>query len=144
MLTNSAKYGIRAVIFLAIYANESNKLGSKEVAKMIKVPAPFLAKILQLLAKKNVISSTKGPNGGFYLTKKDLNNTMLGVVECIDGLDFLSDCFLGLERCGDQNPCAVHHTVSVFKQAMRAEMGQKTITDFANETKEGKSFLFLE
>ena len=144
MLTNQSKYAIRAVLYLAVYTDETKKMGSKEVAEMIKVPAPFLAKILQKLVKKNIISSTKGPKGGFFLTESNQLNTMLDIVAVIEGVEMLKDCFLGLPRCGDENPCAIHHIVSPFKENMIKEMGDKTIAEFAQETKEGKSFLFLD
>jgi len=144
MLSNSSKYAIRSVLYLAVYTDDVRKMGSKEVAETIKVPAPFLAKILQKLVKNELISSTKGPRGGFYLTERDRLNTMLDIVACIDGLDLLSDCFLGLPRCGDENPCAIHHIIAPFKATLTEEMGDKTIADFAKETKEGKSFLFLD
>lgn len=144
MLTNQSKYAVRAVLYLAVYTDKTKKMGSKEVAEMIKVPAPFLAKILQKLVKKDIISSTKGPRGGFYLTEKNQLCSMLDIVAVIEGVEILSDCFLGLPRCGDENPCAIHHIVSPFKDSMIKEMGDKTIAQFAEETKEGKSFLFLE
>ena len=144
MLTNSSKYAIRSVLYLAVYTSESKKMGSKEVAGAIKIPAPFLAKILQKLVKSKLISSTKGPNGGFYLTESNRLNTMLDIVACTEGIDLFKDCFLGLPRCGDDNPCAIHHMVAPFKKTMIEGMGDKTIAEFAQETKEGKSFLFLE
>ncbi|MEE9349489.1 MAG: Rrf2 family transcriptional regulator [Flavobacteriaceae bacterium] len=144
MLTNLSKYAIRSVLYLAIHTNEDKKIGSKEVANIIKVPAPFLAKILQSLVKKGLISSSKGPNGGFYLTPKNNQNSMLDIVACTEGIDLFKACFLGLERCGDDNPCAIHHMVAPFKKAMIDGMGDKTIAQFAKETKDGKSFLFLE
>lgn len=144
MLTNQSKYAIRAVLYLAIYTDEANRMGSKEVAEKIKVPAPFLAKTLQTLVKKKIISSIKGPKGGFFLTSENTEKSMLDIVACIDGLALLNDCFLGLPRCGDDNPCAIHHMVSPFKDAIKKEMGEKSVAEFAQETKEGKSFLFLE
>ena len=144
MLTNQSKYAVRAVLYLAVYTSIDKKMSSKEVAEKIKVPAPFLAKILQKLVREAIISSTKGPNGGFYLTEKNLSHSMLDIVRVIEGLELLGECFLGLPRCGDDNPCAIHHLVAPFKHTMIEEMGDKTILTYAKETKEGKSFLFLE
>jgi len=144
MLTNQSKYAIRSVLYLAVYTDKDNKMGSKEVAEKINVPAPFLAKILQKLVKNKIISSTKGPKGGFYLTEKDLLNSMLDIVSVIEGLDLLSECFLGLPRCHDDNPCAIHHLISPFKDTLLKEMGDKTIMKYAEETKAGKYFLFLD
>ena len=144
MLTNQSKYAIRAVLYLAVYTSIDKKMGSKQVAEKIKVPAPFLAKILQKLVKEAIISSTKGPKGGFYLTEKNLLNSMLDIVRVIEGLELLGECFLGLPKCGDDTPCAIHHLVAPFKHTMIEGMGDKTIRAYAKETKEGKSFLFLE
>ena len=87
MLSKSSKYAIRAVLHLSLNSNENKKYSPKKIAEMINIPAPFLAKTLQELTKRNIISSTKGRNGGFYLTKADKLNPMLSIVDCIDGLD---------------------------------------------------------
>ncbi len=144
MLTNQSKYAIRAILYLAVYTDIDKKMGSKEVAEKIKIPAPFLAKILQKLVKNKIISSAKGPNGGFYLTENNLQTTMLNIVAAVEGLDILSECFLGLPRCGDENPCAIHHLIAPFKDTILKEMGEKTIKQYAEETKKGKYFLFLD
>ncbi len=144
MLSNQSKYAIRAVIYLAIYSNKSSKLGSKKVANLIDVPAPFLAKILQKLSKTKLILSTKGPNGGFYMTNKELSRSLMDIIECIDGLEFFKSCFVGLPRCSDENPCAIHHVASPCRDILIRELSERTIADFAEDTKIGKSFIFLK
>jgi Rrf2 family protein len=144
MLSNQSKYAIRAVLYLAIYSKPENKIGSKEVAENIDIPAPFLAKIFQSLSRANLIHSIKGPKGGFYLTKDDKKNNLLEVIECIDGLKKFDECFLGLPKCSDESPCAIHHIVKPFKEALIKELTTKTIADFAIETQKGKSFIFLK
>ncbi len=144
MLSNQSKYAIRAVIYLAIYSNQSSKLGSKKVANLIDIPAPFLAKILQELSKAKLILSTKGPNGGFYMTDKELSRSLMDIIECIDGLEFFKSCFVGLPRCSDENPCAIHHVASPCRDILIRELSERTIADFAEDTKIGKSFIFLK
>jgi len=70
MLSRASKYAILSTLFLAEHANENKKISVKVIAESIDVPSPFLAKLFQQLVKGKIISSTKGPNGGFYLTKK--------------------------------------------------------------------------
>ena len=144
MLSNSCKYAIRAILYLAFSSSESHKIGSKIVAENIGVPAPFLAKIFQLLSKEKIIRSVKGPNGGFYLTELELSKNLLDVVKCIDGLGVFENCFLGLPRCSDENPCTVHNLVAPWKRNLRAELETKTIAEFAGDTKKGDSFIFLK
>jgi len=144
MLSNSCKYAIRSILYLAFASSKSNKIGSKIVAKKIDVPAPFLAKIFQLLSKEKIIRSTKGPNGGFYLTDKELSKNLLDVVKCIDGLDFFDNCFLGLPSCSDENPCTIHNLVAPWKRNLKFELETKTIAEFAEHTEKGESFIFLK
>ena len=143
-LSNSCKYAIRAILYLALNGSEGHKIGSKEIAEKIDIPAPFLAKIFQTLTKVNIIKSTKGPHGGFYLTEKELSKTLLDIIECIDGLDIFNNCFLGLPKCSDEKPCAIHHIIAPFKKALKQEVFNKTIAEIAEETRLGKSFIFLE
>ena len=86
MLSNASKYAINAVLFLALDAHKDRKIGVKEIAAGIDVPVAFLAKLLQNLSRKGVVSSTKGPNGGFYLTEENRLQKLLVVIDHIDGL----------------------------------------------------------
>ncbi len=67
MFSNSSKYAIKAVLFLALNSNEDKKIMVKDIANPINVPQAYIAKLLQELSRQNVISSTRGPKGGFYL-----------------------------------------------------------------------------
>jgi len=144
MLSNSCKYAIRAVIYIALHSDEAHKMGSKLVAEKLKMPQPFLAKILQELTKRNILSSSKGPNGGFYLTSDNLKNTVLDIVDCIDGLDKFNKCFLGLKTCSGEKPCSVHTIVEPFKSDILLKLSSNTISQFAEEIRSGKSYISLE
>lgn len=144
MLSNSCKYAIRAVIYIALNSNKTKKIGSKIVAEKLKMPQPFLAKILQELSKRHIISSSKGPNGGFYLTPVNLDNSVLDIVDTIDGFDKFNKCFLGLHTCSGDKPCSVHHIVEPFKNDILLKLSNNTIAQFAEEIRSGKSFISLE
>lgn len=143
MLSSASKYAINAVLFLAVDSHEGKKVGAREVAEAINVPVPFLAKLLQNLARKNVISSSKGPKGGFYLTKENKAQKLLIIVEQIDGLSKFEECVLGLKGCSNEKPCPVHFAVQPLKKAMFNELNDNSIESFAKKVKEGKTFLSL-
>lgn len=121
MLSNTCKYGIRAVIYLALNNEENKKIGIKEISKELNIPTPFLGKILQLLAKNKILDSTKGPHGGFSLAKPANEITLLNIIEIIDGLDLFTECLIGLTTCSanahDDVQCPIHHKyVPINKQ----------------------------
>ncbi len=142
MLSSSSKYAVNAVLYLAVHSNDKNKIRAKEIAEAIKLPSPFLSKLLQSLSRENIISSSKGPTGGFYLTKQALNTPLIEVVNIIDGTSRLEDCVLGLKKCSSEQPCPVHFSVQPLKQKFRKEL-QENISVFAEKVKNGEAYLFV-
>lgn len=143
MLSNASKYSIKAVLFLAEKTDESKKLNVQIIADTLNIPKPFIAKLLQQLSKAKIISSTKGPNGGFYLSKKDKQHTICNIIEVIDGPNFFEGCFMGLSNCDDNNPCSVHPIVAQFKGQILHQFKEKTIHDFSNEINQFEGLLGL-
>lgn len=127
MLSNACKYAIRSILYLGIYSNETKKIGVKKIAEELETPQPFLAKLLQQMTKSNLVSSTKGPNGGFYLSDKNKDNSVWDIVKNIDGTEKFEQCFLGLSKCGDENPCPVHYIAGPFRRKILADFRDKTI-----------------
>ena len=89
--SRSAEYAIRAFIFLATVP-EGKYAMVKQIAEQCDIPAHFLAKILQQMARKGFLRSSKGPTGGFCLRMPADEISMLQLVDTIDGLtDFTLD-----------------------------------------------------
>ena len=135
MLTNATKIAIRAMLYLAMFSSETKKIGVKHIADTLEIPQPFLSKLLQKLNKSNIVSSTKGPRGGFYLNKLNTKKSVWDIIVCIDNPERFDQCFLGLSKCDDANPCPVHFTVAPFKKKIMHDFKYKTIAQFANEIK---------
>jgi Rrf2 family transcriptional regulator, iron-sulfur cluster assembly transcription factor len=144
MLSNASQYAIRSVIFLALFSENSKKISVKEIAEKLETPQPFLAKLMQQLTKNELVSSTKGPNGGFYLSESNKENSVWDVIKCFDGSAKFEQCFMGLSKCGDDNPCPVHYLVAPFKKKMLEEFRDKTIVDFSKGLKSNGKVISLK
>ncbi len=142
MLSNQSKYAIRGVLYLAMHASKEKKLGTTIVSEETNVPAPFLAKIFQKLSREGLIISAKGPGGGFYLSEKELQNSLLDIIECIDGLEAFNSCFIGLPNCSDKNPCSIHHVAAHWRDALIAELKLNTIGETAENARSGNFRIF--
>ncbi len=143
MLSNSSKYAIKAVLFLALNSSEENKIRVKEIAEPINVPQAYIAKLLQDLSRENIISSLRGPKGGFYLTNENKNNSILNIIVVIDGDKKLKACMLSLDKCNETNPCPLHDMLNNSRDEILKKLKHKTIKDLALSVKLGKSFLPL-
>lgn len=141
MFSKTCEYAIKSLIFIAQEANEEKRIGVTEVAKGIDAPMHFTAKILQELARKGLLKSIKGPNGGFYLEKNDLKNSLADIVKAMDGNKIYNDCVLGLKACSEKNPCPVHYEYKNIKKELVKMIENNTIGDFNEKLISGKFFL---
>ncbi len=116
MLSNTCKYAIRSLIYLANYAGETKKIGIKKISEDLNIPSPFLGKILQSLAREKILCSTKGPNGGFALGKKPEEISLYDIVVHVDGEEYFNNCIIRLEPCScfaeEISTCPVHKRFS--------------------------------
>lgn len=144
MLSNACQYAIRSILYLGMCSDEKHKVGVKTISEELEVPQPFLAKLLQQLNKSHLVTSTKGPYGGFYLSDENKEKTVWDIILVIDGTDKFSQCFLGLSKCGDDNPCPVHFTVSAFKNKIFKDFKDKTVAQFVEEIKEKGRYISLK
>jgi len=139
MLSKASKYAISAVIYLTNNSTIDKKLGSKEIAEAIEIPAPFLAKTLQQLTKKGIISSIKGPHGGFYLSEKNTDKTLFDIIDCVDDIEKFNSCYLSQNNCNENNPCVAHHIYAPFKDKLIRKLKTKTIIEMAEEFKQNSN-----
>ena len=143
MFSNSSKYAIKAILFLALNTNEKKRITIREIAEPINVPQAYIAKLLQELSRQNVISSARGPKGGFYLNEENSNQALIDIIIALNGEDRLTSCLLSLEKCDNDRPCPLHKIANPLRIALLKNLGNKSIGEIANEVKKGKAFLPL-
>ena len=141
MLSNSSKYAIKAVLFLVLNSKDNKKTKVKDISEPINVPQAYIAKLLQELSKKNIISSSRGPKGGFYLSEADMHNSLMDIINIIDGDKRFQSCELSLEKCNLEKPCPLHELVYPIKTKLINALQDKTIKEFSMLIKQGKVFL---
>lgn len=140
-LSRSAELGVRAVLYIALKGNENHKIGIKEISEQLEVPSHFMGKILQQLSRHQILSSTKGPNGGFYLSQSQQDKSLLQVVRILDGEWVFHKCGLGLKNCSDEKPCPIHHDFAKHRDAIRDLLASQSIEIMANKLKNNKLYL---
>jgi Rrf2 family protein len=83
-LTRAGEYAVRAVLYLA-KQKKGALVSRREIASRTDVPAHFLAKIAQQLARAGIIEIQQGSSGGFRLRQAPAELPLLAVVEAIIG-----------------------------------------------------------
>ena len=138
MFSKSTEYALRATIFIAQKGSEENKMGIDEISKAIGSPRSFTAKILQLLTKDNrIVSSVRGPNGGFYITDKAKKLPARCILEAMGEDEIWDKCVLGLTQCSEKRPCPMHAEYKLIKKQLIQLFEKKTIQLLVEETNKG-------
>ena len=142
MLSKSCEYAIRATIYLYNKSSQQEtKISIDEIAESINAPRHFTAKILQILSKKQIISSIKGPNGGFFMSSAQGKLMLLEIVHAIDGKNLIEGCFLGLEHCNENHPCPIHDDYKPIRKRLLKMLQSTTIELLAVRFDEKLGFL---
>lgn len=135
MLSNTSRYAVRALIYLAINKSNGRKIGIKKIAEDLDIPSPFLGKILQTLAKQKVLNSTKGPNGGFSISDKSQELSLYTIIKIIDGDDLFDRCLISDKSCTEMegNPCSIHKHYESIRENLKKMFEEHTIQQLAEE-----------
>lgn len=109
MISQTIEYALRAMIHLTGLGHDESA-NSEAIAKRTKVPKGYLSKILRDLVVAKLITSQRGPNGGFRLARPARDISMIDIVNAIEPIQRITKCPLGnpahidlcpLHRCLD-------------------------------------------
>ena len=137
IFSKTCEYAIRAVLYIAHKSAAGKRIGIKDIAAGIDSPELYLAKILQDLSRKGLISSVKGPNGGFYMDDNSLSRPLSDIVEAVDGNGLFQGCALGLKQCSEIQPCPLHDQFKMIRGQIKNLLETATIGEFNRELLSG-------
>ncbi len=142
MLSKTCEYAIRASIFIATQSSQNKRVTIKEIAKNIDSPQSFTAKILQILAKKEIVHSIKGIGGGFEIPKDDIKKINLAqIVIAIDGEALFTSCGLGINHCSEERPCPLYNKFKGIRKELVFMLENTNLEEMAMDIRSGDSFL---
>lgn len=130
LLSQRCEYGLRTALYLTSRAPGAY-VPIREVSAELGIPYHFLAKIAQALIKRNLLASTRGPNGGVRLARPANQITLHQVVLALDGPSIFEECILGLPGCGVEKPCPLHDQWAAARNRVRVMFEETTLESLA-------------
>jgi Rrf2 family protein len=134
-MSDGVEWGVHACTVLAALPPDA-ALPAAKLAEYHGVPAAYLAKHLQSLARAGVLETTKGPRGGYRLARPAAEITVLDVVEAIDGEEPAFRCTEIRRRGPMAQPareytklCGIHAVFVRADESWRAELAGTTVAD---------------
>jgi Rrf2 family protein len=117
-----------------IAASGNEKLNVKSIAGKIGASEAHLSKALQRLVKSGLVRSTRGPSGGFELTRPAGEVTLLDIYQAIEGPIITGNCPLHHTNCAF-NQCLFGGVLEKLNLEFKTYLMNRTLADFANSLK---------
>lgn len=131
MFSQTTQYAIRAVVILA-YQQDSSPVGNLVLAEKAKIPASYLAKVLQGLVKAGIVESRRGAKGGFSLSRGPSEITLLDVVNAVEPIPRIKGCPLGLKSHSGML-CPVHARIDEAMAQVESTLSSATIAELLSD-----------
>ena len=131
-ISKSCEYAILFLVNLTKEAsNQQVKL--KIITKQTGLPYKFLSRIVLKLKKAKIIASKKGIKGGYFLTKKPQNISLISIIQAVEGKRGLASCVYG--RCSLAANCFHQRIWLRLQNTLDKELAKIKLSDLVYQEK---------
>ncbi len=125
-VSEAAALALHAMVFLAV--NKDRIVSTGEIADAFEASDAHLSKVLQRLQKAGLVSSTRGPKGGFRIARPAEEITLLDVYEIIEGELVDAGCLFTPAAC-DGKTCILGDLLGTVNSQVRDYMAGTRLSD---------------
>ncbi|MEA2100157.1 MAG: Rrf2 family transcriptional regulator [Campylobacterota bacterium] len=129
LITRASEY---AILSLIVLSKADSPMDSETLSRELSISKSFLAKILQALAKKSILKSFKGVNGGFSLSKTPKEINMLDVMCAVEGKSpAVFDCSTSIKDCPSEKAdiCSIWPFLNKLQGKIDTFLADLTLAD---------------
>jgi len=110
LITRDTDYALRAICYIA--KKDKGVVSVNQLVANLKMPRPFLRKILQRLNKQGILRSSKGANGGFIINTPPGRIFLTDLIKIFQGPLKLNECFFRKKACPNKNKCKLREIIT--------------------------------
>ena len=134
-LTTKGKYAVTAALDLAIYEKEAVFLKIADVAERQSIPPSYLEQIFNNLRKANILSASRGPKGGFKLSRPS-DEIMIGeIIAAVEKRMDATQCS-GDGTCNAGSKCVAHNFWIELNENVNSFLMKKSLKDVLNSRRD--------
>ena len=130
LITRNTDYAVRALCYIARQAERS--VSAAEMVAQLKIPRPFLRKILQTLSGEGLLKSTKGQGGGFSLSCSKENILLTDLIRIFQNTIQLNECVFKKKICPNRNTCVLKKEIDAIEQEALARLGRISVASLVD------------
>jgi FeS assembly SUF system regulator len=126
-ISRLADYGTVILSHLANYKDQ--RLSATQVADATRLPMPTVSKLLKILNEAELVTSTRGPNGGYELARLPSEISLAEVISAIDGELAMTECSKSPENCELTSTCGLRHNWQYINYMIVEMLSQLSLAD---------------
>lgn len=84
-ISTKGRYGLKAMIDLALYSSSENSVTLKSISERQNISERYLEQIFSALRKNDLVKSIKGPQGGYMLGRELRDITVGNILRVLEG-----------------------------------------------------------
>ncbi len=133
-LSTKGRYGVKAMFELALHYGETDPLAIKVIAENQDISESYLEQLFGTLRKAGLITSTRGAQGGYELSRSPENITIADILNVLEGPIEVSDCLVDDEAtCSRMNYCATRLLWQKISDSIGQVINSTTLQDVVND-----------
>src|SRR3989338_4091183 len=125
LITRDVDYAIRALRYIAGEGEERGAVA--ELVKKLKIPRPFLRKILQVMPRRGILKAYRGQGGGFHVTKSPKEILLIDLIEIFRGELVLNECIFKKRPCSNVTTCILKGKIDAIERRVISELRAITL-----------------
>lgn len=129
-LSKKADYALMAMAHMTQKPGSSS---AREIAEQYGIPTELLAKVLQRLTQRGLLTSLQGTRGGYQLSRPAVSISLADVIHAIDGPVSVTACSSHAGRCGQFNTCNVRDPLRRIREIIVSALSGTSVLELAGE-----------
>ena len=121
-----------ATVLLAALAGEPGRVQTAaSLAEQTRIAAPTVCKLLKQLQRAALVTSTRGPRGGYQLARPAAQISAAAILDALEGPLALTDCSAGYGNCEIEDTCRVGRVWQRLNLAIRRSLYEVSLAQLA-------------
>ena len=130
------------VLLAHLAANQATVCSAADVAIATGIAPPTVSKLLKLLARAGLVSSTRGANGGYRLSRPPQQISAADVIDALEGPVSITECSASDGDCEHEGVCSVGGAWQRINVAIRQALQDVTLNDLVRANSPLPTFRF--
>lgn len=126
LITRDTDYAVKSLVFIA--KSKKDIVPVSTLVRKLKMPRPFLRRILQELNKNGIVKSYKGLGGGFQLALSPEEIFLTDIIKVFQGPARLNECIFRKKICSDMSSCILRMKIDDIERQVISALNSINIS----------------